>query len=118
MRELKFRLWSDSLQVMYSPDNQIGGLWSIAEAPNGILKTKEGDILMQFIDYKDKNGKEIYKGDIARIKDATNNDGYSNHEILFDWRGAGIIKDDVHIRLDMLSEVEIIGDIHQNPELK
>lgn len=63
-REIKFRLYSNTLKVMYSPETEIGHLWSIKEAPNGKVKVDDGDILMQYTGLKDKTGKEIYDGDI------------------------------------------------------
>lgn len=63
-REIKFRLYSNTLKVMYSPETEIRHLWSIKEAPNGNVKVDEGDILMQYIGLKDKTGKDIYDGDI------------------------------------------------------
>ena len=85
MREIKFRLWSNGLKVMYTPDNEIGGLWSIPMAPNGVIKpTYKDDILMQFTGRKDKNGKEIYEGDIVKQRSEGTFINYGADEETFD----------------------------------
>jgi hypothetical protein len=65
-REIKFRLWSNSLKIMFSPNSEIGHLWSIKEAPNGNIKVDDGDVLMQFTGIHDCDGNEIYEGDILQ----------------------------------------------------
>ena len=56
MREIKFRVWSKKYPCMwYYPDFSL----------NRILDEKnDWEILMQYTGLKDKNGKEIYEGDI------------------------------------------------------
>jgi uncharacterized phage protein (TIGR01671 family) len=66
-REIKFRLYCNTLKVMYLPETEIGHLWSIKEAPNGILKPNEDEILMQYSGIQDKNGRDIYEGDILKV---------------------------------------------------
>ena len=60
-REIKFRLWSDSLKVMYTheKDQEIKNLWSLPEMKGGLLEIQDGINVMQFTGLKDKNGKEI-----------------------------------------------------------
>lgn len=78
------------------------------------------DTVGQFTGLLDKNGKEIYEGDIvandfgnAYIVNMTVEwctDGYwALHEIDGD--------DTMHFVADYLKEIEIIGNIHDNPEL-
>lgn len=113
-REIKFRVWDDNLKVMYSPDNQIGGLWNIKEAWNGIIKYKNGT-LMQYIGLKDRTGQDIYEGDICKFP---KNDGsesiltivYNNRMACFEFS-----KENAPISLSL--SYEIIGNIYENPEL-
>lgn len=74
MREIKFRAWNKNLKKMYKigqitlekgtwnyePDNREYIGMSIPYQPSFVL--------MQYTGLKDKNGKEIYEGDIVRIK--------------------------------------------------
>lgn len=75
MREIKFRAWSENLREMIwidsiewdlceFGDNQISGYTNsdwVHKIPTNEVK------LMQYTGLKDKNGKEIYEGDIVDI---------------------------------------------------
>ena len=131
MREIKFRLWSNGLKVMYTPDNEIGGLWSIPMAPNGVIKpTYKDDILMQFTGRKDKNGKEIYAGDVVKAspKAESNSKGdkykIGNRIYLVSYESGSFWIDSEKKDLDVfsfidinLTDFEVIGNIYENPEL-
>ena len=117
MREIKFRVWDKEMNTMLEPDNQIGGLWSIKEARNGVLKYDNG-VLMQYTGLKDKNGKEIYEGDICKGL----MDGSMTHysEVKFKVKfGNGAFRDTFFGRelYDDIKTIEIIGNIHENKEL-
>ena len=68
---------------------------------------------MQYTGLKDKNGKEIYEGDIL----LTNNQTY-NYEVKFEDCSFGVqTKHYGFINLIGCGELEIIGNIYENPEL-
>lgn len=58
MREIKFRFWSKHLNHFVKPDDSIFV---------GALKDPDM-IVMQYTGLKDKNGKEIFEGDIFTFK--------------------------------------------------
>ena len=70
MREIKFRAWVKSKRKMYHDVRVGSGGMSIygfkKEYPNEWVYFHPEDIqLMQYTGLKDKNGKEIYEGDIV-----------------------------------------------------
>jgi len=77
--------------------------------------------LMEFTGLKDKNGKEIYEGDVVRISD----DGATPLRKIEHFKGGFwfmAIKTDWKFPINMiieerLSQYEIIGNIYENPEL-
>lgn len=118
-REIKFRLWSNSLKIMFSPNSEIRHLWSIKEAPNGNIKVDDGDVLMQFTGMKDKNGVEIYEGDIVRIIEAQRNYVVKFHNGCFklfhyNQRLNDNLWGTIERLFDLFWSVEIIGNIYEN----
>ena len=66
--------------------------------------------LMQSTGLKDKNGKEIYEGDIIS--------GGQNYEVFWDNGLAGFLARSSHTQGRELNDsFEIIGNIYENPEL-
>lgn len=129
MREIKFRAWDDKEKkwlLGYEYPN-LGGFSMFGECMlfgewTGILNSRplqELDTvrLMQYTGLKDKNGKEIYEGDIIRFvhdkEDWFNQIGFEDGSFVrfFD-NGTS-----TPINQDSMSQAIIIGNIYENPEL-
>jgi uncharacterized phage protein (TIGR01671 family) len=104
MREIKFRAWNLSDECMQSWHS----LWTHSLCQ---LITDQRLILMQYTGLKDKNGKEIYEGDILVHEDFA----YKKHKVLgvMQWEesSAGFTQ------FYPISKFEVIGNIYENPEL-
>jgi len=108
MREIKFRVWNG--EVMVNPDfiNR-GGIAYWKE--NSI--TEMSDEIMQYTGLKDKNDNEIYEGDI--FKKGRARFIIEFRDGAFEMIGINIIS---VIRLShSYRDIEIIGNIYENPEL-
>jgi len=124
----KFRVWHKRQKIMFY---NIGNLTFRDDIWDGVvqdsLKNWEGlclddenSILMQSTGLKDKNGKEIFEGDIVRGISTDK----SKHIFRIVWdeiMWAGNTKDDIVVLddfgFDRKYNIEVIGNIHENPEL-
>lgn len=117
MREIKFRLWS--MNTMCDPEEVAGWRHSY------LFRLFKEYTLLQYTGLKDKNGKEIYEGDIIRFT-------YWEHlmppspnvfigEVIFEL-GAFKIKrnnivHDFFSRTGTTLVFTVLGNIYENPEL-
>jgi uncharacterized phage protein (TIGR01671 family) len=108
MREIKFRAWDG--KTMIGPF-----VFGSECAGDGF----DSDwLLMQYIGLKDKNGKEIYEGDILKEYDLTwHPDGHKEiHVYEVYWSGIGWNPFDSKLEVQR-KDCEIIGHIYENPSL-
>lgn len=126
----KFRAYdSGSLCRMYQPDEVMvcdGNIWIIDEDDVAGSWIVNNDLnLMQSTGLKDKNGEEIFEGDIIRydidVVDIKKHPTFGFYTV-FDGRegffGDGMsINDFEEDAKEFSKTVEIIGNIYENPEL-
>ena len=118
MREIKFRVWNKRLKELLKVDKiKFDKKDKIKSVHTGIGISGEVDEieLLQFTGLKDKNGKEIYEGDIIKHNELT---GYC----VIEWKKLcwclkHIGWNSVGLRQYNSSEMKVIGNIHENPEL-
>ncbi|CRH17730.1 YopX family protein [Carnobacterium maltaromaticum] len=125
MREIKFRAWNIESKVMLDHDfitETIIQDGEIVRDFSDVLNGKDTFILMQYTGLKDKNGVEIYEGDVLEIvcnfpfRKETILDVVEFDESLFmyscsDWALYELNNNEGK------QYFKIIGNIHDNPEL-
>jgi len=128
MKEIKFRAWDKEDKKMIYPqfllqddDGCIFGDGEVAIHKDWIWEDMDYLEIMQFTGLKDKNGKEIYEGDIVQ-----NSEGLIGQELHYIFtvifmHGNYILEsEEDHEYNDYLGAVEpleIIGNIYENPDL-
>ncbi|GIP02082.1 hypothetical protein J28TS4_04890 [Paenibacillus lautus] len=127
IREIQFRAW-DTVQEKMLPVETINfreDLITLDEGDNSVSDSNEMFILMQYTGLKDRNGKEIYEGDIVKVKIQG---GYSDHycdnehtkTVIYN-NEAACWKPFDRCRMwrdgSNLTAVEVIGSVYDNPDL-
>jgi len=124
MREIKFRAWSvEEREYVYS--DSFNSNYCYIERLEGFFRWADINILEQFTGLQDAKGKDIYEGDILKLEgfkfivvwddkesrfapaEVDNLGQYTIGSDYFGWPETGFIQ----------TRIEIIGNIHENPEL-
>ena len=130
MKENKFRVYCEIefegkiTKSMESPASwflmtQTGKLWSYdpGRAPQPLEKEYKKAIPLFYTGLKDKNGKEIYEGDIdskgRTVEYLTNMSGF----YLMKNGGGWHLSHNQNVLNGCIKHIEITGNIHENPEL-
>jgi len=133
MREIKFRAWIKDKKVI---QNVFIVEWAGTQVSSGFIKHinvdnnryyskdytggEENYILMQWTGLKDKNGKDIWEGDILYIdwRDSRYPPHINKYPVTWNTKNACW---DLHEggspQNDALKYMEVIGNIYENPEL-
>lgn len=141
MREIKFRIWckqNESMQRVSKIGFDEGKLWYVLdedhETQPPYFEDDDDWVLMQYTGLKDKNGKEIYEGDIVKTHDQNNVIKYEygsflvkglhadeyerTYSVLYHYLVDATIPDMPHSRFDgVTTTLEVIGNIYENPKL-
>ena len=117
-REIKFRAWDDLNKVMHYNVSFSNRVWFI-----GQVFTDTCEILgcepmikpMQFTGLTDKNGKEIYEGDVIQY-DFLPEGGDQRDEVIYEGRSF-CLKNGGNNYMPYSECMEVIGNIYENPDL-
>jgi hypothetical protein len=116
MREIKFRAWIISQNKWYGEDIKWFPLRSLYNEDN----CSKDLIFCQFTNLRDKNGKEVYEGDIISGEDEIHWKIVFRQAAYFAYSESTLIDiDDRWTELNIfdLNYFEVIGNIYENPEL-
>jgi hypothetical protein len=103
MKEIKFRAWTGK-NMQYSEIPPSFAFWKYIAYDSECLKT-----LMQFTGLRDKNGKEIYEGDIVMV-------GGSSEPKVMEFLVGDFVAGKIYGGAEAY-RMEVIGNIWETPEL-
>lgn len=122
MRDIKFRAWHKYQKTMlydlYLDFQGNIGIWNYEETEIKFIDRSDCLILMQYTGLKDKNGVEIYEGDLVAVADYANWEGL--YKIIWDEKNLMYMLKDAFGDREKLCEFEeylVKGNIYENPEL-
>lgn len=122
MKEIKVRVWDkeakemliyDLIENMHEYEDNC--IWIGEKTKNGYgvdLSSKE---VMQYTGIKDKNGKEIYEGDI--VDEKYEGKFLRPREVKWDAEGAMWDMPRLLGGDEVCDEIEVIGNVYENPDL-
>lgn len=148
MREIKFRMWNNckdksGSSMFYDVEQVMNCLIQQMNHDNnnfGYNHVGDGNVFMQYTGLKDKNGKEVYEGDIIKWKETRfwNKEQEQKGVAMPRFFKSAVVYDDAEFLVSSTQEfdtplccfftsedihnqfdykAEVIGNIYENPEL-
>lgn len=105
MREIKFRAWDNKNKEMLED-----GLVALDSFNNDNWFDGEDLEYMQYTGLKDKNGKEIYEGDVIKWEQIKQD---HIQEIKWDYQELAAMQ----MGTEIFKNIEVVGNIYENPKL-
>ncbi len=124
MREFKFRAWDGckmcAVKALEFTENE----GTVVTKDDGYFGYAGSDLkLMQSTEFPDKNGREIYEGDIVRFSPYWVEHPWTSRVVWGREYAGHVVKgkaddseEDV-LDCEMVEDAEVIGNIYENPEL-